>query len=128
MFNKVILIGRVTRDIEYNKTANGIAVAKFGLAVQRNFANENGEKEADFIDCVAFTGRADTINKYVKKGDLFAVYGRLDQQRWEDDKGDKRSKIVVNVDDFQFLSGSSNQSTATFEPQDGVDPLAQFTS
>lgn len=109
MINKVTLIGRLTRDVESGATANGISFARFSLAVQRNFANEQGVKEADFINCVAWRGTADVIAKYVKKGDLFAVQGRLQTRSYQDQQGNNRVSTDVLVEDFQFI-GSNNQN------------------
>lgn len=110
MLNKVTLIGRLTRDVENGATANGTSYARFSLAVQRDFANAQGVREADFINCVAWRGAADTIAKYVHKGDLFAISGRLQTRTYQDQQGNNRSAFDVLVEDFQFISGNNNNS------------------
>lgn len=110
MINKVTLIGRLTRDIDSGATSSGTSYARFSLAVQRSFANQQGVREADFINCVAWRGAADIITKYVKKGDLFAVSGRLQTGSYQDQNGNTRYTTDVLVEDFQFI-GSNNQNT-----------------
>jgi single-strand DNA-binding protein len=109
-FNKVILMGNVTRDPEVKYTAKGTAIAKLGLAVSRKFSTESGEKkeEVTFVD-VDFIGKiAETVGKFVKKGDPIHIDGRLKLDQWEDKKtGDKRSKLGVLGEGMQFLSRPS---------------------
>jgi len=110
MINKVTLIGRLTRDVEHGATANGVSFARFSLAVQRDFANAQGVREADFINAVAWRGAADTISKYVKKGDLFGISGRIQTRTYQDQQGNNRSAFEVLVEDFQFLNSNSNSN------------------
>lgn len=109
-FNKVILMGNVTRDPEVKYTAKGTAIAKLGLAVSRKFSTESGEKkeEVTFVD-VDFVGKiAETVGKYVKKGDPIHIDGRLKLDSWEDKKtGEKRSKLGVWGEGMQFLNRAS---------------------
>lgn len=113
MINKVMLIGRLTRDVESGATANGVSFARFSLAVQRSFANEQGVKEADFINCVAWRGTADVITKYVKKGDLFSVVGRLQTRSYQDQNGNNRVSTDVLVEDFQFINNNNSGNANT---------------
>lgn len=121
MINKVTLIGRLTRDVDSGATANGISYSRFSLAVQRDFANAQGVKEADFINAVAWRGAADIIAKYVKKGDLFGISGRIQTRTYQDQNGNNRSAFEVVVEDFQFLSSNNNtnqnNSNTSFTPQ-----------
>ncbi|MBM3495670.1 MAG: single-stranded DNA-binding protein [Armatimonadetes bacterium] len=104
MLNRVILIGRLTRDPECSYTTNGIQLAKFTIAVDRVTKNqETGAKETDFIDCVAWRQRADFIEKYVKKGRLVAVEGRLQIRQWEAQDGSRRRAAEIQVDAVETL-------------------------
>lgn len=111
MINRVTLIGRLTRDVDSGATASGISFARFSLAVQRSFSNQQGVREADFINCVAWRGTADVITKYVKKGDLFAVGGRIQTGSYQDQNGNTRYTFDVLVEDFQLM-GSNNSKTS----------------
>jgi single-strand DNA-binding protein len=105
-FNKVILIGNLTRDPELRYTANGQAVATVGLAVNRRFKTRDGEQREDtaFVDCTAWARQAEVLCEYVKKGDPIFIEGRLQYRTWEDrETGAKRSKLDVVVENFQFL-------------------------
>src|SRR6185503_8159855 len=105
-FNKVILMGNLTRDPELRYTPKGTAVAKLGLAVNRVYTTESGEKkeEVTFIDVDAFARQAEIISQYLKKGRPILVEGRLRQETWDDKAtGQKRSKLSVVLENFQFL-------------------------
>jgi single-strand DNA-binding protein len=110
-FNKVILVGNVTRDPELRYTPKGTAVAKIGLAVNRVWRSETGEKkeETTFVDIDAFGQQAETICQYVRKGSPLLVEGRLRLDQWDDKQtGQKRSKLGVVLENFQFL-GTGNR-------------------
>jgi single-strand DNA-binding protein len=106
-FNKVILMGNVTRDPELKTTAKGTSIAKLGLAISRKWSTESGEKkeETTFVD-IDFMGKiAETVGKFVKKGDPIHVDGRLKLDQWDDKKtGEKRTKLGVWGEGMQFLS------------------------
>lgn len=107
-FNKVILIGNLTRDPELRVTPSGTSICKFGLAVNRNFTTQDGEKreETTFVDIDAFGKPAEIISKYMAKGRPILVEGRLKLDQWEDkNTGDKRSRLGVVCENFQFLGG-----------------------
>lgn len=109
-FNKVILVGNLTRDPELRYTPKGMAIAKIGLAVNRNWTNEAGEKkeEVTFVDVDAFGRQAETLAQYMKKGSPLLVEGRLKLDQWDDKQtGQKRSKLGVVVEGFQFLGGGN---------------------
>ena len=110
-FNKILLIGNLTRDPQLSYLPSQTAVCEFGLAVNRTWNSKDGDKKQDtcFIDCRAFGKPAETLNKYVSKGDPIFIEGRLDFDQWTDKDGGKRSKHRVTVENFQFLGGSKNQ-------------------
>jgi len=111
-FNKVMLLGNLTRDPQLSYTPNQTAVVEFGLATNRKFKRQDGSpgEEVCFVDCQAFARTAETINKYCKKGDPLLVEGRLKFDSWEDKDGKKRSELRVNVENFQFISSGGNRS------------------
>lgn len=114
-FNKVILIGNVTRDPELRYTPKGTAVCKIGLAVNRTWRNEAGEtkEEVTFVDVDAFGRSAETLAQYMKKGSPLMVEGRLKLDQWDDKQsGQKRSRLGVVVEGFQFLGGGQKASDA----------------
>ena len=114
--NKAILIGRVTKDIEVKRTTTGKAVAVFALAVNRDYKNENGEYDADFITCVAYEQRAETIGKYVRKGDKFGVIGKIATHNYEKN-GSKVYITEIIVEGFEFLE-SKKEKSVDIEPDD----------
>lgn len=105
MFNKVILIGRLTKDPESRKTTNGNINTTFTLAVNRNYKTKEGEQEVDYIGCSAWNKLADTISKYCTKGMLVAVEGRLQIRNYEKE-GTKKYLTEILVENIQFLSKS----------------------
>src|SRR6267142_5863980 len=105
-FNKVILAGNLTRDPEVRYTPKGTAIAKLGLAINRTWKNEAGEtkEEVTFVDVDAFGRTAEVISQYLKKGRPILIEGRLRYETWDDKQtGQKRSKLGVVLDNFQFL-------------------------
>lgn len=109
-YNKVILIGNLTRDPELRYTAKGTAIARIGLAVSRKWRNEAGEmqEETTFVDVDAFGRQAETIGQYLKKGRPIMIEGRLRLDQWEDkNTGQKRSKLGVVLELFQFLDSGN---------------------
>ena len=108
--NRVILVGRLTRDPELRYTPSGMAVASFSLANNRSYST-GGEKkdQVSYFDCVAWSKMGEIITEYCKKGKQIAVEGRLQQRRWDDQDGNKKSKIEIVVENFQFLSGGKGQ-------------------
>lgn len=112
-FNKVILMGNLTRDPEMRTTPNGQSVTNFSLAVNRTWRGGDGEQQeaVSYIDCVAWAKAGEIINQYLNKGSAVLVSGRLDQRSWDDkDSGQKRSKIEVVVEDFNFVGGGGGSS------------------
>jgi len=106
-YNKVMLMGRLTRDPQLSYTPNQTAVVDFGLAVNRKWKGQDGSQreETCYVDCTAFSRQAETINKYLSKGRAVFVEGRLTFDSWTGQDGTKRSKLKVTVENFQFLPG-----------------------
>ena len=117
--NKVILLGRLVRDIELRYTQSGYCVGNSGIAVTRKFKNAKGEtvEETCFIDLKFFGRTAEVANQYLRKGSKLAVEGRLKLEQWQDQGGQNRSKHVVEVESLEMLGsnqgGQSNQSSGT---------------
>lgn len=116
--NKVILIGRVTKDIERKTTNSGKSVASFTLAVNRDFKNADGKYDADFINCVAYGQQAETISKYVNKGDKFGVEGKLNTRTYEKQDGSKAYITEVIVNGFEFLESKKDKPNVDIEADD----------
>ena len=103
MLNHIIIMGRLTRDPELRRTGSGVAVTSFSLAVDRDFGNrESGEKETDFIDCVAWRQTGEFVSKYFTKGRMIVVSGRLQIRSWTDKDGNKRRTAEVVADNCYF--------------------------
>ena len=103
MLNHITIMGRLTRDPELRRTGSGVAVASFSVAVDRDFGkNENGEKETDFIDCVAWRQTGEFVSKYFTKGSMIVVSGRLQIRSWNDKDGNKRRTAEVVADNLYF--------------------------
>ena len=109
--NKVVLIGRLTRDPELRYTGSNTPVATFSLAVNRNFQNQNGEREADFINIVVWRKQAENVKNFLTQGSQVAVEGRIQTRTYDDQNGQKRYITEVVADNVEFLgSKSSNNS------------------
>ena len=103
MLNHIVIMGRLTRDPELRRTGSGIAVASFSLAVDRDFApKDGGERETDFIDCVAWRQTGEFVSKYFTKGRMAVVSGRLQIRGWTDKDGNKRRTAEVVADNVYF--------------------------
>ena len=107
--NKVFLIGRLTRDPELRYTGSNIPVATFALAVNRNFSNQQGEREADFINIVVWRKQAENVKNYLTQGSQVAIDGRIQTRSYDDNNGQKRYVTEVVADNVEFL-GSKNSS------------------
>ena len=126
--NCVVLIGRMTKEVELRRTNSGKAVVSFTLAVNKDYRNEQGGYDADFIDCVAFEQKAEAISKYVHKGDRFAVLGQLATRSYENKDGKKVKVTEVKVTGFDFLEGKkqTENTNGGFEPLEGDDETLPF--
>ena len=107
--NKAILIGRLTRDPELRYTGSNIAMATFSLAVDRNFAGQNGERETDFINIVAWSKTAEFCSKYFTKGQQIGLVGRVQTRNWEDEKGQKHYVTEVVAEEVYFAGDKKEQ-------------------
>ena len=109
--NKVILVGRLTRDPEVRSTTSGVTIVSFSLAVNRNFKNKDGNYDADFFNCVAYRNQAEFISKYFKKGSLVGIDGRLQSRSYDAQDGTKRYVTEVVVENSQFVGSKSDSSS-----------------
>lgn len=133
MINRVVLVGRPTRDIELKNLKSGTSLCSFTLAVERRFKNKNGEREADFISCIAWRKTAEVMSQYVKKGSLIGVDGRIQTRSYDNRDGQRVYVTEVVVENFSFLGGSakdgqrnqnnqsSNKSNHTFDSNGTMD-------
>lgn len=128
-FNKVILLGNLTRDPEVRYTPNGIAVASFAIAVNRKYKQgDETKEEVSYIDIVVFGKQAESCGQYIGKGDSVLIDGRLQQRRWETEEGQKRNKLEVVAQSVNFMpkrssgqTGSSSQAHPEPAPETHVD-------
>ena len=127
-FNKVILMGNLTRDPELRTTPNGQSVCNFGLAVNRTWRGADGQNQeaVSYIDCVAWGKPGEILSQYLQKGRPVLVSGRLEQRSWEAD-GQKRSKVEVVVEDFNFVD-SGNAGRSSDDNGDGFRAAAPAAS
>lgn len=125
MLNRTILIGRLTRDPELRYTSSGVAVTRFAIAVDRRFANQQGEREADFINIVAWRGLAENCANYLKKGSLCAVDGRIQTGKYENQEGKTVYTTDIVAEDVRFLDpkGRNGESGKDFQgsPNQGME-------
>ena len=125
MLNRIIVMGRMTRDPELRRTGSGTAVASFTVAVDRDFKSQAGEKETDFIDVVAWRNTAEFVSKYFSKGRMAVVEGRLQMRDWTDKNGNKRRSAEIVADNVYF--GDSKRDggdTVQSEPHGGFSEIA----
>ncbi len=112
MLNHITLMGRLTRDPELRYTSSGTAVASFSLAVERDFVSrDGGERQTDFIDCVAWRQTGEFVSKYFAKGNMAAVSGRLQIRDWNDKDGNKRRSAEVVVDNVYFCESKKSRDS-----------------
>jgi single-strand DNA-binding protein len=123
MLNHIVIMGRLTRDPELRQTGSGKTVANFSVAVERDFKNDSGEKETDFIDCVAWRGTADFVGKFFRKGSMLVVSGRLQVRSWTDDSGNKRRTAEIVADNIYFGESKKDSLAST-----GIDYAAPAVS
>lgn len=126
-FNKVILIGNLTRDPELKFLPKGTGVCNISMAVNRRWKTEIGEDREDvyFADCKAFGKQAETLSQYVKKGHPLMIEGRLTREEWDDKKsGEKKSATRIMIESFQFLKGRDEGATAAPAPRREAAPAA----
>jgi single-strand DNA-binding protein len=128
-YNKVILMGNLTRDPELKRTSNDMAVAQISIAVNRQYKDRNGEqvKETTYVDCEAWGRTAEVMAQYLSKGKPVFVEGRLKLDQWQDKDGNNRSKLKTVIEKFEFIDSKGNQTatpppaaTATAPPADDI--------
>ena len=138
--NKVVLVGRLTAKPELRYTPQNTAYTRFSVAVNRNFTNADGKRDADFINVVAWRKQAETISKYFDKGNLIALEGRLQTGSYDDKDGNKRYTVDVALDNFEFVesksareSSSNNSTPYDYQENNSMpsvniedDPFAEF--
>ena len=112
MLNKVILMGRFTRDPELRSTPQGISTCAFSIAVDRNFVRQGEERKADFINCVAWRQTAEFISKYFKKGSMVALEGSIQTRSWDDQDGKKRYATDVVVNQVYFAESKRDSQSS----------------
>lgn len=110
MINRVVLVGRLTKDPELKYTQGGVAVCRFTLAVNRTFSNQSGEREADFINCVTWRKQAENTANFLRKGSLTGIEGRIQTSSFDGQDGKKVFMTEVVADSVQFLEPKSNRS------------------
>ena len=126
MLNHITIMGRLTRDPELRRTNSGTPVASFTVAVDRDFSGKDGgEKETDFIDCVAWRGTAEFVDKYFKKGRMIVVSGRLQIRGWTDKEGNKRRSAEIVADNVYFGDSKKDEDQPQSQPQYGA-PAPQY--
>ena len=110
MLNKIIIMGRLTRDPELRRTGSGTSVTSFSLACDRDFKSQSGDKETDFIEVVAWKNTAEFVSKYFSKGRMAVVEGRLQIRDWTDKAGNKRTTAEVVADNVYFADSKRSES------------------
>ena len=128
MFNKVILVGNLTRDIELRYSQGGMGIAKTAIATSRKFTS-NGEKKEEvcFVDITFFGRSAEVANQYLRKGSKILVEGRLNFEQWVDQNGQKRSKHSVTVETMQMLDSKSDNQGTSNQPMDNANQANSYT-
>ena len=107
MLNHITIMGRISKDIELRRTGAGVAVASFTVACYRDFG-QNGQKETDFFDCVAWRGTGEFVERNFCKGKMIVVSGRLQNRKWEDKNGNKRTTAEINVENVYFADSKKD--------------------
>lgn len=127
--NRTILVGRLTRDPELRITPNGVAVANFNIAVNRPFKNEQGEQEADFVNCVTWRKQAENLANYMKKGSRIGVDGRIQTRSYDNDQGQRIFVTEVLAESIQFLeSRSESQGNQAHHNQQTNQSQSNYSS
>lgn len=117
MLNKVIIMGRLTRDPDFKQTQSGVAICKFSVAVERQFKDsKTGERLTDFLDCTAFRGTAEFISRYFSKGNMILVEGNIQNNNYTDNNGVKHYSNNIMVENVSFCGGKNEVGAAQTEP------------
>lgn len=128
MLNKIVIMGRMVKDPELRRTQSGTPVASFTLAVERDIPKQDGTRDTDFIDCVAFKGTAEFIDRNFEKGNMVVIAGRLQIRNWEDKNGSKRRSAEIVVSDSYFCGSKPSATSSGNDTNVGADSFSdQFT-
>lgn len=127
MINRSVLVGRLTRDVDLRYTAGGTAVGNFTIAVDRQFTNSNGEREADFINCVIWRKSAENFANFTHKGSLVGIDGRIQTRNYENQQGQRVYVTEVVVDNFALLEPKSANTNNSTNPQ-AANPNSSSTA
>ena len=119
--NKVILVGRLTKDAELRATTSGVAVASFAIACDRRFVKQGEERKADFINCIAWRQSAEAISKFFKKGDRIALEGSIQIRDWQDNDGKKHYVTEVIVEAWEFAQSKTEGAPVTSNTEADLD-------
>lgn len=114
--NKVALVGRLTAKPELRYTNSNVAFTRFTLAVNRQYPNQDGKREADFINIIAWRKQAEVISKYFDKGNLIAIEGKLQTSSYDDKNGNKKYTTDVALDNFEFIENKKEEPKKQFQP------------
>lgn len=125
--NRVVLVGRITKDVKLSYTQSNIAVASFTIAVNRPYSNEDGNKEADFIQCVAWRKQAENMEKYVHKGNMLGIDGRISTRSYDTDDGTKYVTEVV-CDSVTFLETKKDQVVTNEDTEEYEEKKVEGTT
>lgn len=119
--NRVTLVGRLTKDPELKRTSSDIPYVQFTLAVNRTYQNKNGEKQADFISCVAWRGAAEVLSKYIRKGGQIGIDGSIQTRTYDDQNGVRHYITEVLCDNIHFLEPKKNDDASPFDYNQGFN-------
>lgn len=122
MLNRIIVQGRLTRDPELRRTQSGDPVCAFTLAVERDFKGQDGSRQADFIECVAWRNQAEFVSKYFNKGSMAIAEGRLQSRKWQDNNGNNRVSWEVQVEKIHFAGSKSESGGGQFDSGNRAGP------
>ncbi len=126
MLNKVIIMGRLTRDPDFKQTQSGIAMCKFSVAVERQFKDKmTGERQTDFLDCTAFRGTAEFISRYFSKGNMILVEGNIQNNNYTDNNGVKHYSNNIMVENVSFCGGKNESNTVQTEQAQAAPVLPE---
>lgn len=128
MLNCVAIMGRLTNDPELKSTNDGVHVLSFTVAVDRNFVRQGEERQADFIDCVAWRQQAEFISRYFHKGSMIAIQGAIQTRNWEDKNGSKRKSTEILVNSVNFCGSKSETNTGAVQNNEPFQPATSFAT
>ena len=128
MLNRIEIMGNLVADPELKTTGGGINVCSFRIACERDFVSSVGQRETDFVDCVAWRERAEFVSKYFSKGMPILVSGRLQMRKWEDRDGNKRTTAEIQADNLYFAGGERRSSQSIMDSKGKLSPDEEFAN